>query len=143
VAICKDMDFPSPSRAYGDAGVGLLLVPAWDFGADAWLHSRMAILRGVEYGYTIVRSAEQGRLTVIDDRGRVLAESASGSAPFATLVAEAPVRHDTTLYGQIGDVFAWLCVALALGLPFWRQTMPWPIWRRRQQSGTSHEAASE
>ena len=28
VAICKDMDFTQPSRQYGKAGVGLMLVPA-------------------------------------------------------------------------------------------------------------------
>src|SRR5206468_12707788 len=48
VAICKDLDFPLLGRAYARAGVGLLLVPAWDFVRDRWLHSRMAVVRGVE-----------------------------------------------------------------------------------------------
>ena len=51
----------------------LLLVPAWDFDVDGWLHGRMAILRGVESGFSIVRAPKQGILTVTDDRGRVLA----------------------------------------------------------------------
>ncbi len=34
VPICKDMDFTPLSRQYGQAGVGLMLVPAWDFNLD-------------------------------------------------------------------------------------------------------------
>lgn len=56
--ICKDMDFPRLSRRYGVKGVGLLLVPAWDFTLDGWLHGRMAVMRGVESGFTIVRGCQ-------------------------------------------------------------------------------------
>jgi apolipoprotein N-acyltransferase len=56
--ICKDMDFPRLSQEYSDDGIGLLLVPAWDFVDDGWLHGRMAILRGVEGGFSIARSAK-------------------------------------------------------------------------------------
>jgi apolipoprotein N-acyltransferase len=34
VAICKDMDFTPLSRKYGEAGMGLMLVPGWDFNVD-------------------------------------------------------------------------------------------------------------
>ena len=43
--ICKDMDFPLLSRQYGNDGAGLMLVPAYDFVTDGWLHGRMAILK--------------------------------------------------------------------------------------------------
>ena len=71
----------------------------------------MAVMRGVESGFSIVRAAKQGYLTVSDDRGRILAESRSDSAPFSTLIADVPVRHDTTLYLLLGDWFAWLALA--------------------------------
>jgi apolipoprotein N-acyltransferase len=45
---------------------------------------------------------------VSDDRGRILAETQSDSAPFAALVADVPVAHDTTLYLLLGDWFAWI-----------------------------------
>jgi apolipoprotein N-acyltransferase len=112
IAICKDMDFPKLSRQYGKDGTGLLLVPAWDFADDAWLHDRMAVMRGVESGFSIARAAKEGLLTVSDDRGRILAERSSASAPFATLVANVPVRHTTTLYARWGDWFAWIDIAL-------------------------------
>lgn len=69
VAICKDMDFTALSRQYGEAGVGLMLVPAWDFVLDRWWHGHIAVMRGVESGFSIARAAKQGYLTVSDDRG--------------------------------------------------------------------------
>ncbi len=116
IAICKDMDFPRLSREYGNDGTGLLLVPAWDFDADGWLHGRMAILRGVESGFSIARAPRQGILTVTDDRGRVLAERETNAAPFSTLVATVPVRHDSTLYARVGDWFGWLNLAALIVL---------------------------
>jgi apolipoprotein N-acyltransferase len=112
--ICKDLDFPRLSRQYSQDDVALLIVPASDFVADGWLHGRMAILRGVESGFSIARSAKFGILTATDDRGRVLAERDTIGPVFATAVANIPVRHDSTLYSRFGNWFAWLCVALFL-----------------------------
>ncbi len=113
LAICKDMDFTNPAGLYGAAGVGLLLVPAWDFVADAWAHGHIAIMRGVEGGYAIVRSAKQGFLYVSDDRGRVLAESTSWSSPFGAVMTMVPTGHEPTLYLRFGDWMAWLSILLA------------------------------
>jgi len=111
VAICKDMDFTPLSRQYGEAGTGLMLVPAWDFVLDRWEHGHIAVMRGVEGGFSIARAAKQGYLTVSDNHGRILAETQSDSAPFAALVADVPVAHDTTLYLLLGDWFAWIALA--------------------------------
>ncbi|MGH9775821.1 MAG: nitrilase-related carbon-nitrogen hydrolase [Candidatus Acidiferrales bacterium] len=116
IEICKDLDFPRLSRQYGARGVALLIVPAWDFTLDGWLHGRMAIMRGVESGFTIVRAAKQGVLTVSDDRGRVLAERDAASVPFAYLFAAAPVRHVATLYTRCGNWFAWANLILLLAI---------------------------
>ncbi|MGD0669171.1 MAG: nitrilase-related carbon-nitrogen hydrolase [Bryobacteraceae bacterium] len=111
VAICKDMDFTPLSREYGEAGAGLMLVPAWDFVVDRFAHGHLAVMRGVEDGFSIARAAKQGYLTVSDDRGRILAEARSDSAPFATLVADVPAAHDDTVFLLLGDWFAWLALA--------------------------------
>ena len=110
--ICKDMDFPRLSRQYSQDGVGLLLVPAWDFVDDGWLHGRMAVLRGVESGFSIARSAKLGLLTATDDRGRILADRNTLAVPFATVIATVPVRHDATMYSRFGDWFAWLDIVV-------------------------------
>jgi apolipoprotein N-acyltransferase len=117
--ICKDMDFPELSREYGNDGAGLLLVPAWDFTVDGWLHGRMAILRGVESGFAIARSARTGILTVSDSRGRVLAEKTTGASRFDTLVAKVPIHAERTFYERFGDWFAWFDLALAGILLLW------------------------
>jgi apolipoprotein N-acyltransferase len=110
IAICKDMDFPQWLRNYKD--VDLLFVPAWDFVQDGWLHSRMAVLRGVENGYTIVRAGRQGRLTVSDYRGKVTAEANCENGNTQSLLAQAPVYHVDTIYSKWGDWFGWLCIFL-------------------------------
>ncbi|MBD8871850.1 nitrilase-related carbon-nitrogen hydrolase [Rhodanobacter sp. DHB23] len=115
LAICKDMDFHDTGRAYARRDTQLLLVPAWDFGIDGWLHSRMAIMRGVESGFAIARAARDGRLTLSDDRGRVLAE-ASSEQHDAALVGDLPLRTTHTLYARWGDWFAWLDLALLIVL---------------------------
>lgn len=114
VAICKDMDFTNPAREYGRAGVGLLLVPAWDFGVDGFWHGHIAVMRAVEDGFGLARAARDGLLTVADDRGRILAETPSSSAPFATLLASVPTGHNETLFLRLGDWFGWFSAALLI-----------------------------
>lgn len=112
VAICKDMDFTTTSLAYGARDAQVMLVPAWDFKLDRSWHGHMAIMRGVEGGFGVVRAAKNGFLTVSDDRGRILGEVRSDSAPFAALLVNVPVAHDWTLFQAWGNWFAWVAVGL-------------------------------
>jgi apolipoprotein N-acyltransferase len=112
VAICKDMDFTSMSVAYAQLGTSLMLVPAWDFNQDRTWHGDMSIMRGVEGGFSIARAAKNGYLMVADSRGRVIGRARSDSAPFATLIADVPVGHETTLFQLWRDWFAWVAVGL-------------------------------
>ena len=89
-----------------------MLVPGWDFNLERGWHGHIAIMRGVESGFSIAHAAKNGYLTVSDNRGRILAQTRSDSAPFATLIAQAPVAHDRTLYLLWGDWFAWLSLAM-------------------------------
>lgn len=116
IAICKDLDFPRWIRQYGQAGTRVLFVPAWDFRTDAWLHSRMAILRGVENGFAVVRSANEGSLTITDDRGRVVSEAASTSPSGDVIIADVLPDSGSTMYGICGEWFpvSVLCVLLFL-----------------------------
>jgi apolipoprotein N-acyltransferase len=115
MAICKDMDFQSFGLNYARRDAQLLLVPAWDFIIDGWLHSRMAIMRGVESGFAIARAARNGRLTLSDDRGRVLAEANSANRD-AQLVGTVYLRNTHTLYARWGNWFGWLDLAGLLAL---------------------------
>ena len=110
LAVCKDMDFHDTARAYSDRGANLLLVPAWDFAVDGRMHSRMAVMRGIENGFAIARAALRGNLTLSDNRGRIVAEN-SDELGDATLIGEVPLHDSHTLYAQWGDWFAWLALA--------------------------------
>jgi apolipoprotein N-acyltransferase len=93
-----------------------MAVPAWDFVRDARLHSRMAVVRGVEDGFTMARAAQQGFLTFSDAYGRIRAETPSSHVPEALLVANVPLGPGATLYTRFGDWFGWLCVLALAGL---------------------------
>jgi apolipoprotein N-acyltransferase len=114
IAVCFDMDFPALVRDYRRSGATVVFVPAWDFGRDAWLHSRMAITRGVENGLTVVRAARQGLLTVSDPHGRVLAEAPTKGASLVSVTSGLPRRAVPTLYTKFGDWLAWTCILLLL-----------------------------
>jgi apolipoprotein N-acyltransferase len=114
IAICKDMDFQRWIRHYGEAGVGMLFVPAWDFTTDAWLHSRMAVLRAVENGFALVRSANNGFLTVSDDRGRLIGEAASSRSSSIFLLSDVKPGKGRTVYAIAGDWFAWVNLSFLL-----------------------------
>jgi len=114
--ICKDMDFPRTVLADAQYGIRLMGVPAGDFGKDAWLHARMAIMRGVENGFAIVRAANDGLLTASDAEGRVIAQKHSAASGMTILIASLPPGPGSTLYVDIGDAFAWCSVILFLGV---------------------------
>jgi apolipoprotein N-acyltransferase len=112
VAICKDLDFPGLVRGYRNDGATMMLVPALDFTGDGWLHSRMALVRGVESGLTVVRAAAYGRLTVSDPAGRVLGEASAGNAD---LLVRVRPGAKVTLYSRTGDWFCLLSLLLLVG----------------------------
>jgi apolipoprotein N-acyltransferase len=134
VAICKDLDFPSLVRAYAQRGVRALLVPALDLGVDGPWHARMADLRGVEQGISIIRTANEGVMSVSDSYGRIVAREPSGEGSIATLRVAAPLGVGSTLYGSLGDMFGWTCVALTMLTLFWRGLQI----RQRSEMGKLH-----
>lgn len=123
MAICKDMDFPRMLRgdalaAGGQRGIRLMMVPASDFMKDDWIHARMAIMRGVENGFAMVRSAFNGLETISDAQGRVIASARIDHAGLIVTAATVEPGSGTTLYVIIGDAFAWLCLVLSASLAF-------------------------
>jgi len=116
VAVCKDMDFPSWLRRYGQEDARLLFAPALDFDIDARLHSRSAIVRSVENGFALARAANRGYLTLSDAYGRVVAEKSAAAGPLVSLVGDLSPGPGRTFYSRFGNWFAWLCGLLLVGL---------------------------
>jgi len=104
-AICKDLDFPEYIKEYGRNKVVFLCIPAWDFVVDDWLHSRMAILRGVENGLSEARTARLGRLTISDVYGRVNAEVNCSNGKATELIGQISLNRIDTIYTQYGNWF--------------------------------------
>lgn len=114
--ICKDMDHQAMLRNDEVQTKPIVLaVPAWDFGEDGWSHARVAILRSVENGVPMARSARDGLLTLNDRYGRLIAR-AKTTGSFTVLTGDLPLdgRGGNTVYDVIGDAFGWSCIALSL-----------------------------
>ena len=116
VQICYEIIFPGLSRAMAKNNASLLI----NITNDAWFgktsgpyqHFSMTVFRAVENRRSLVRSANTGISGYIDPAGRVLA-----STPLlqdAALVRSIPLLKTKTVYTRIGDLFAWVCLALAL-----------------------------
>ncbi len=114
IGICKDLDFPDYIKKYGASGATLMYIPAWDFAVDDWLHSRMSILRGVENGFSEVRTARQGRLTISDCYGRVTCESNCSNGKVKALIGEVSTDQTNTLYKRYGDWFGIMNIVAAI-----------------------------
>jgi apolipoprotein N-acyltransferase len=144
IAICKDMDFQGMIRRDAATNRPLLLaVPAWDFGADGWMHARVAVLRSIENGLPLARSARDGLLTLSDRNGRIIGLARSGDG-VTSLVGDLPIDRNagSTFYTRLGDVFGYLCLLLGGGIVaaamLGRPTRPNP--RLRGRSGSRGSA---
>jgi apolipoprotein N-acyltransferase len=115
-AICKDLDFPRYIRNYGQAKTAILCVPAWDFVVDNWLHARMAMMRSVENGFSMIRTARLGRLTLSDSYGKIIAETSSSDGNPASLIGKIPLDHTNTFYTQFGEWFGLLIFGVSVVL---------------------------
>ena len=114
--ICKDMDFPGTILLDAAKGIRLMGVPAGDKGSDGWQHGIMAVMRGVEGGFAIVRPAHDGLVFASDAQGRLIAVKKTAPTGPTMIVADVPLGPGPTLYTRIGDLFPWLCVITSLGL---------------------------
>ncbi len=127
LAVCFDLDGPDLVRENRHRGATLLLVPALDFTDDHWLHSRMAVMRGIESGVGIARSAQLGELVASDSRGHVLTSTRTDITMTRSVLATVALDSHETVYARFGDWFAWLSVILfavaAIGL-FQRRSRP-------------------
>lgn len=117
VVICKDNDFPYFTRKYGKEDVKIVYAPTWDFIYDAKYHMRLAVLRSVENGYSLVRSNKQGISSVNNDLGQIKATRENyNDNEEVMFIAEIQEGKGQTLYSKYGDWFSYLCIILLLVL---------------------------
>jgi apolipoprotein N-acyltransferase len=79
-----------------------------------WQHLNMARMRAIENRRWILRDTNTGVTAVIDPNGRIRQSIPRHQED--ALPAEFGFRDDITFYTAHGDVFAWVCAILALGV---------------------------
>ena len=79
-------------------------------------------MRAIEQGRFLVRAANTGISGVVDPYGRVLERSALFET--AVITKEVRLLSGLTVYGRIGDLLAYLCLALTVSAVF-------VVWRTR------------
>ena len=114
VLICFESIFPRIARKEVQNGAELLV----NVTNDGWfgktlgpmVHFELARFRAIETGRFLVRSAKTGISAVVDPNGRIV--RSIGLFKYGFFVEDVPVLEGDTLYLRIGDVAAWLSLAI-------------------------------
>lgn len=114
--ICFDADFPSLARQASAKNVNLLLIPANDWREITPLHADMTIFRAIENGINLVRATSNGMSLAASANGGIIARNNVFSSDTYIMYADMPTVTRSTIYGQWGDYFAWISLALFLVL---------------------------
>ena len=117
-AICYEVIYPDLISAFVAGGSELLTTitnDAW-FGESSAPHQHFAqaAMRAIEQGRYLVRAANTGISGVVDPYGRVLART--NLFEHATVVVDVRWLRARTVYGRTGDLFAYACGLLVLGV---------------------------
>ena len=115
-AICYEVTYPALAREAVRQGSEMLTTitnDAW-YGESsaAFQHFEMAAMRAIEQGRYLARAANTGISGVIDPYGRVLVRTELFET--AAVVAEARFVQTRTLYARIGDLTAFISIAIVL-----------------------------
>jgi apolipoprotein N-acyltransferase len=115
-AICYEVVFPSLMREAVLQGSQLLTTVTNDgwYGTSSapYQHFEMASMRAIEEGRYLARAANTGISGVVDPYGRIV--QASAIFEQVGLVVEARLLTVRTIYSQIGDVVAYVAMALTV-----------------------------
>jgi apolipoprotein N-acyltransferase len=112
--ICFDGDFPQLLAQAGMLRADIVLDPSNDWRAiDPW-HTQMASFRAIEQGFNLVRHTSYGLSATFDYQGRRLAAMDHYETANFAMVSEVPTKGVRTVYGKLGDWFAWMCLASLL-----------------------------
>ncbi len=115
-AICYEVIFPSLIRRFVLDGSELLTTitnDAW-YGRSsaAYQHWEQATMRSIEQGRYLARAANTGVSGFVDPYGRVLQKTDLFHP--AVLVEDLRFIQTKTIYGRIGDLVAWLSLAVVI-----------------------------
>lgn len=110
--ICFESIFPEISHEFVKNGAELLI----NITNDGWFgkisgpqqHNDMAILRTVENGVPLARSANTGISMILDKYGRVLKETELFKEDYIS--CRISIEHERTIYQKLGYIFPIICL---------------------------------
>ena len=121
VFICYEAVFADEVREFPRLGAEVLVNlsdDGWYGDTSApWQHLNMARMRAIENRRWILRDTNSGVTAAIDPEGRVRQSIPRHQED--ALPAQYGFRDDMTFYTVHGDVFAWACAILGLGVVGW------------------------
>ncbi len=121
VFICYEAVFADEVRQFARLGAEVLVNlsdDGWYGDTSApWQHLNMARMRAIENRRWILRDTNSGVTAAIDPYGRVRQSIPRHQTD--VLPAEFGFRDDITFYTAHGDVFAWVCAILGIGIVVW------------------------
>jgi len=126
-AVCYDYDAPYIGVGHARLGADLVALPSSDWRGIDPVHTRMAAVRAIEGGHSVLRSTRWGLSAGIDPQGRMQAQRSAFDDPDdGVLLARLPRSGRTTLFSALGDggVGALLLLALAATLLSARYARP-------------------
>jgi len=118
VSLCADMYSPNLIRQAGKAGVDLMLNSSKDWRGIAPYATYSATFRAIENGCSMVRCTSEGLSIAVDYQGRPMAAADYFTSDEQIMIADLPMKGVTTIYAQIGDLFAWCCIIGLLAILF-------------------------
>jgi len=118
IFICYEAVFADEVREFAQLGAEVLVNisdDGWYGDTSApWQHLNMARMRAIENRRWLLRDTNNGVTAVIDPYGRVRQSIPRHQTD--ALPAGYAFRNDITFYTAHGDVFAWACAILSLGV---------------------------
>jgi apolipoprotein N-acyltransferase len=111
-AICYDYDFPKLAQSYGQLGADIVGLPSSDWRGIDPIHTKMAAMRAIEQGHSILRSTRFGLSAAINPIGTTEAQMSSFNQNDQIMIAHLPKTKVFTLYALIGDLFIYTCMVL-------------------------------
>jgi apolipoprotein N-acyltransferase len=106
--ICYESVYPAYVRKFvanGAQVIGIITNDGW-YGKSSgpYQHNRYAILRAIENRRWVIRSANTGISSAIDDRGRIVTERPLFES--TSITTAVPLLDEQTLYTKLGDFIA-------------------------------------
>jgi apolipoprotein N-acyltransferase len=94
-----------------------------DHDAGREQHAQAARFRCIENRVPMVRAVNTGMTVAVDSAGRLIGRAGPGRYGNARssegLWAELPLDSRCTVYGRVGDLWGWVCLAVTGGLGVW------------------------